>query len=30
MKLVKETDNKILENNKISDQEAEEAFKTIL
>ena len=30
MKLVKETDNKILENNEISDQEAEEAFKTIL
>ena len=30
MKLVKDTDNKILENNKISDQEAEEAFKTIL
>ena len=30
MKVVKETDNKILENNKISDQEAEEAFKTIL
>jgi len=30
MKLVKETDNKTLENNKVSDQEAEEAFKTIL
>jgi len=30
MKLVKETDNKILEDNKISDKEAEEAFKTIL
>ena len=30
MKLVEETDNKILENNKVSDKEAEEAFKTIL
>ena len=30
MKLVKETDNKIIETNKVSDQEAEEAFKTIL
>ena len=30
MKLVKETDNKTLEDNKVSDQEAEEAFKTIL
>ena len=30
MKLVKDTDNKNLENNKISDKEAEEAFKTIL
>ena len=30
MKLVKETDNKILETNKVSDKEAEEAFKTIL
>jgi GTP cyclohydrolase I len=30
MKLVKETDSKILEANKISDKEAEEAFKTIL
>ena len=31
MKLVEETDNKILDtNNKVSDKEAEEAFKTIL
>jgi GTP cyclohydrolase IA len=30
MKLVKDTDNKILETNKISDKEVEEAFKTIL
>ena len=30
MKLVKDTDNKILEPNKVSDKEAEEAFKTIL
>ena len=30
MKLVKETDNKILDPNKVSDKEAEEAFKTIL
>ncbi|MDC0328748.1 GTP cyclohydrolase I FolE [Candidatus Pelagibacter sp.] len=30
MKLVKETDNKILETNNVSDKEAEEAFKTIL
>ena len=30
MKLVKDTDNKNLEANKISDKEAEEAFKTIL
>ena len=30
MKLVKDTDNKNLEDNKISDKEAEEAFKTIL
>ena len=30
MKLVKNTDNKNLETNKISDKEAEEAFKTIL
>ena len=30
MKLVKDTDNKIIETNKVSDQEAEEAFKTIL
>ena len=30
MKLVKETDNKILHANKVSDKEAEEAFKTIL
>ncbi len=30
MKLVKDTDAKVLENNKVSDKEAEEAFKTIL
>ena len=30
MKLVKDTDGKILDANKISDKEAEEAFKTIL
>ena len=30
MKLVKETNNKILDSKKISDKEAEEAFKTIL
>ena len=30
MKLVKDTDNKDLESNKVSDKEAEEAFKTIL
>ena len=30
MKLVKETEEKILETNKVSDKEAEEAFKTIL
>jgi GTP cyclohydrolase I len=30
MKLVKDTDNKNLKTNKISDKEAEEAFKTIL
>ena len=30
MKLVKDTDAKILKANKVSDQEAEEAFKTIL
>ena len=30
MKLVNETDNKILDANKVSDKEAEEAFKTIL
>ena len=30
MKLVKDTDNKKLETNKISDKEAEDAFKTIL
>jgi GTP cyclohydrolase IA len=30
MKLVKDTDSKVLETNKISDKEAEEAFKTIL
>jgi GTP cyclohydrolase IA len=30
MKLVKDTEGKILEQNKISDKEAEEAFKTIL
>ena len=30
MKLVKDNNNEILENNKVSDKEAEEAFKTIL
>ena len=30
MKLVKDTDNKILQASKVSDNEAEEAFKTIL
>ena len=30
MKLVEETDNKTLDANKVSDKEAEEAFKTIL
>jgi len=30
MKLVKDTDSKVLDRNKVSDQEAEEAFKTIL
>ena len=30
MKLVKETNNKILDANKVSDKDAEEAFKTIL
>ena len=30
MKLVKDTDNKIIETNKVSEKEAEEAFKTIL
>ncbi|MDC0436599.1 GTP cyclohydrolase I FolE [Candidatus Pelagibacter sp.] len=30
MKLVKDINNKILKENKVSDQEAEEAFKTIL
>ena len=30
MKLVKDTDNKPLEENKVSDKEAQEAFKTIL
>jgi GTP cyclohydrolase I len=30
MKLVKDTDGKILDANKVSDKEAEEAFKTIL
>ena len=30
MKLVKDTDNKIIESNNVSDKEAEEAFKTIL
>ena len=30
MKLVKDTDEKILETNKVSDKDAEEAFKTIL
>ena len=30
MKLVEDTDNKILDAKKVSDEEAEEAFKTIL
>jgi GTP cyclohydrolase I len=30
MKLVKDTDSKILDSNKVSDKDAEEAFKTIL
>ena len=30
MKLVKDADNKNLETNKVSDKEAEDAFKTIL
>ena len=30
MKLVKDTDAKVLKTNNVSDQEAEEAFKTIL
>jgi GTP cyclohydrolase I len=30
MKLVKDTDGKILDANNVSDKEAEEAFKTIL
>jgi GTP cyclohydrolase IA len=30
MKLVKDTDSKVLDPNKVSDKEAEEAFKTIL
>ena len=30
MKLVEETNNKILDAKKVSDEEAEEAFKTIL
>ena len=30
MKLVKDIDSKVLDENKISDKEAEEAFKTIL
>ena len=30
MKLVKDTDRKVLDTNKVSDKEAEEAFKTIL
>ena len=30
MKLVKDTESKDLDRNKVSDQEAEEAFKTIL
>ena len=30
MKLVKDTDAKVLKENKVSDQEAEEAVKTIL
>ena len=29
MKLVEETDSKILDTKKVSDKEAEEAFKTI-
>ena len=30
MKLVKDTDNKIIETSKVTDKEAEQAFKTIL
>ena len=30
MKLVKDNDNKVLEQNKVSDKEAEDAFRTIL
>ena len=30
MKLVKETSNKIIEEKKVTDQDAEKAFKTIL
>ena len=30
MKLVKDTDNKISNNNKVSDKDAEEALRTIL
>ena len=30
MKLVKDTDSKVLDSNKVSDKDAEEAFKTIL
>ena len=30
MKLVKDTENKIIEKNKVTDKEAEEAIKTIL
>ena len=30
MKLVEDTDSKILDTKKVSDKEAEEAFKTIL
>ena len=30
MKLVEDTDNKVLDTKKVSDKEAEEAFKTIL
>ena len=30
MKLVKDTDNKIIETSEVTDKEAEQAFKTIL